>query len=226
MERYAIVVAGGHGARMSSEIPKQFLPLCGEPVLAHTLRKFGSIGTEPILVLHPDWINYWKDTSVTLDRLPVHRIVPGSTTRAGSVYNGLNALPANGLVAVHDAARPLISNSLIFNLFKQAELLGNAVPVVECRDSLRQIDHNNSRAVDRSQFRIVQTPQVFDLSLLKNAFEKGGFELYSDEASLVESIGVPIHLFPGEESNIKITFPVDFKIAEAWLNSKGDSTGF
>ena len=115
MERYAIVVAGGHGARMSSEIPKQFLPLCGEPVLAHTLRKFGSIGTEPILVLHPDWINYWKDISKTLDRLPLHRIVPGSTTRAGSVYNGLNALPVNGLVAVHDAARPLISNSLISN---------------------------------------------------------------------------------------------------------------
>lgn len=218
MKRYAIVVAGGHGARMSSEIPKQFLPLCGDPVLAHTLRKFGSIATELILVLHPDWINYWEDASKTLDGLPVHRVVPGNTTRAGSVLNGLNVLPENGFVAVHDAARPLISNLLISNLFEQAEIHGNAVPVIECRDSLRQIGPDGSQAVNRSQFRIVQTPQVFELTVLKEAFRQPGFENFSDEASLVESLGLSIHLVPGEESNLKLTFPVDFRVAESWLS--------
>lgn len=218
MERFAIVVAGGHGSRMSSGIPKQFLPLCGEPVLARTLRKFSSIGTKPVLVLHPDWIAYWQELSRSVQQLPEHCIVAGNTTRAGSVLNGLNTLPNHGLVAVHDAARPLVSESLISSLFEKAERFGNAIPVIECRDSLRQIDGNSSKAVNRSQFRIVQTPQVFDITLLKNAFARGGYENYADEASLMESIGAEINLIPGEESNLKITFPVDLKIAEAWLS--------
>lgn len=218
MKHFAIVVAGGHGSRMSSEIPKQFLPLCGEPVLAHTLRKFNSIGTKPVLVLHPDWITYWQDISATIQQLPDHHIVPGNTTRAGSVLNGLNTLPNQGVVAIHDAARPLVSQSLIANLFEHAVLNGNAIPVIGCRDSLREIDGNSSKAVNRAQFRIVQTPQVFNLALLKNAFARGGYENYADDASLMESTGAEIHLIPGEESNIKITFPVDLKIAEAWLS--------
>lgn len=220
MDRYALVVAGGHGARMSSEIPKQFLPLCGEPLLAHTLRKFNSLGTIPVLVLHPDWLSYWQALSGKLQHLPEHRIVPGNITRAGSVLNGLKALPDNGLVAVHDAARPLVSRVLITKLYDHAAQHGNAIPVIECRDSLRQLKGDSSIAVDRSYFRIVQTPQVFDLSTLKQAFMKEGYEHFADEASLVESSGIPIHLIPGEESNIKITFPLDFRIAEAWMNSE------
>lgn len=217
MKRFVLIVAGGTGTRMGNDLPKQFLPVNNEPVLAHTLRKFDFPGYEIHLVLHPDWIQYWKDLVKNLSDIPPHSIHSGGSSRAESVKNGIAQLSGEGLVAVHDAARPLVSKDLILRLFEIAEAKGNAIPVIPIRDSIREKDGENSKAVPRSKYVGVQTPQLFSSSFLKKAFEKQGFEAFTDEASLAETFDVQLHLVAGEENNIKVTVPGDLIFAEALL---------
>lgn len=217
MNRYALLVAGGTGTRMQGNMPKQFLDLAGEPILAHTLRIFNKPGITLVVVMHRDYISYWETLKLSLKDLPVHTVVAGGDTRAASVLNGLGILPDDGLIAVHDAVRPLCSSGLLESAYQAAATHGSAIPVIPCRDTLREIAEEGSMTVPRERFRAVQTPQVFNMASLKKAFRRPGFEQFTDEASLFEADGHPVHLIPGEDSNIKITVPTDLAVAAALL---------
>jgi 2-C-methyl-D-erythritol 4-phosphate cytidylyltransferase len=218
MNMYALIVAGGTGTRMGADLPKQFLSLAGEPVLAHTLRRFNGLVERLVLVIHPDWISYWENLRINLKGIPEHEIVAGGESRTASVRNGLNALlNTEGLVAVHDAARPLISPDLIRHLFDEALHRGNAIPAIPSRDSLRELTEAGSRAVPRERYMAVQTPQVFGSKSLRSAFEEQSGREFSDEAGLMEVSGHIIHLVNGAESNLKITVASDLALAEALL---------
>ena len=219
MKRYALIVAGGQGTRMKSTLPKQFLLVNDKPVLMHTLERFVADNMSIVLVLNNDYHEYWKQLCDKHNFSITHQLIKGGTTRAESVWNGLQQTEPNSLVAVHDAVRPLISVSLIEKLFNAAAQYGNAVPAVNIRESLRQMIGVNSFAVDRKNYRIVQTPQCFKTSELLEAFKNPDFTSFTDEASLYEQTGRKIHLIEGEFSNIKLTFPEDILFASAILKS-------
>lgn len=220
MNRYVILVAGGKGTRMLGSLPKQFLLLHGEAILVHTLRRFTLPGVQIIVVMNPDFIDYWEDQCKVLFDIPKHQLVAGGQSRAQSVANGLKLVPENSLVAIHDAVRPLSSTALINRLFDACEKEGSAVPVIKCKDSLRMISSDGSKAVSREDYRSVQTPQVFKSNEIKNAFVTLDVESFTDEASIYEAAGHKVHLVEGEESNIKITVPSDIQIASALLDVK------
>ena len=214
LKRIALIVAGGTGTRMGNEIPKQFLVLRGKPVLMHTIEKFFSRSDEVIVVLPADWISHWQSLCEDYKLNVGYKTVIGGVTRAASVRNGLNEIDSNAIVAVHDAARPLISTALIDKLYIVAGEQGSAVPVVTLRDSIRIIEGNANRAVDRSAFRLVQTPQCFIAGKLLESFNNIEFEIFTDEASLMEASGQTVFLVEGEHTNIKLTHPEDFIYAE------------
>ena len=220
MNRYVILVAGGKGTRMLGSLPKQFLLLHGEAILVHTLRQFSLPGVHLIVVMNPDFIDYWEDQCTVLLDIPKHQLVAGGHSRAQSVANGLKLVPENCLVAIHDAVRPLCSTMLINSLFKACEKEGSAVPVIKCKDSLRIISNGGSKAVSREDYRSVQTPQVFKSNEIKEAFVTIEVESFTDEASIYEAAGHKVHLVEGEESNIKITVPSDIQIASVLLAVK------
>ena len=220
MNRYVILVAGGKGARMLGSLPKQFLLLHGEAILVHTLRRFTLPGVQVIVVMNPDFIDYWEEQCKVLLDIPKHQLVAGGQSRAQSVANGLKLVPENCLVAIHDAVRPLCSISLINSLFDACETEGSAIPVVACKDSLRLITSDGSQAVNRANYKAVQTPQVFHSKKIKDAFASLEIESFTDEASIYEAAGNKVHLVEGEESNIKITVPADIQMATAFLALK------
>jgi 2-C-methyl-D-erythritol 4-phosphate cytidylyltransferase len=205
---------------MQGSLPKQFMLLDGEPILLHTLRRFSLPGFHVIVVMNPDFVDYWEEQCKILLDIPPHRMVAGGRTRAESVANGLAHVPENCLVAIHDAVRPLCSTELISRLFEACLTEGSAIPVVPCKDSLRQITADGSKTVNRDHFRAVQTPQVFHSKGIKEAFSSQEIETFTDEASIYEAAGNKVHLVEGEESNLKITVPADIKLAAAFLASK------
>jgi len=218
MTKVAIVVAGGIGSRMSADLPKQFLPIANDPLLFHTLRKFENSVDELILVMHPEWITYWNDLIAKYSFNVKHTIVAGGQTRARSVLNGLEHVKSDCLVAIHDAARPTVTKELIDSTFKNAEKHGACIPVIDLKDSIREISEDgNSKAVNRSKFKSVQTPQTFQASILKAAFENKDYEKYTDDASLVEANGTPIFLIDGEEKNIKVTTATDLILVASFI---------
>ncbi len=222
MKKFAIVVAGGSGVRMGGGIPKQFLPLLGKPVLMHTLEKFQGLVDETILVLPAEHFTYWKDLCEEHSFFLKVSLVEGGTSRSLSVMNGLDSISAPGIVAIHDAVRPLVSRSLISALFQSTIIHGNAIPVISVRESLRAVKNQLNEAVNRDGFVMVQTPQCFDLELIKSAYAKNSDQQFSDDASVLEFSGSKIHLETGETSNIKITFREDILFAEALLQSPKD----
>ncbi len=217
MKKFAIIVAGGQGIRMQGTLPKQFLPLEGEPVLLHTLRRFHLPGIQIILVMNAGYISYWKDLCEELNGVPEHTLVAGGSTRALSVLNGLKAIEGEGLVAIHDAVRPLCSRELIYRLFEECELHGCAIPVIPVKDTLRLLSENSSTTVPRDQYRAVQTPQVFRLKAILEAFSIPDVDRFTDEASIYQAAGHNIFLNEGEESNIKLTVPSDILLAASFL---------
>ncbi|MBN8701467.1 MAG: 2-C-methyl-D-erythritol 4-phosphate cytidylyltransferase [Bacteroidetes bacterium] len=221
VKKYAIIVAGGTGSRTSLPIPKQFVKLLDRPVLMHTIAKFAECfpDIEIIVPLPVSQIENWKRLCVDYNFTIVHTTIAGGDTRFQSVKNALNTIKEEGVVGIHDAARPLVSKQVILNSYKTAEMYGNAVPAIPMNESLRQIDSRRSVAVDRTRFCIVQTPQCFKIDLLKNAFEQGYNNAFTDDASVLEATGVKIHLIDGNPENIKITNPRDFLIAEALFKS-------
>ncbi|MDR0547200.1 MAG: 2-C-methyl-D-erythritol 4-phosphate cytidylyltransferase [Dysgonamonadaceae bacterium] len=222
IDKYAIITAGGKGLRMGAEIPKQFLPLNGNPVLMRTLSAFFQAGSSIrlILVLPENQQDYWKKLCSEYNFNIPHTVVSGGETRFHSVKNGLDLIPGNALVAVHDGVRPLISTGLIIKAFDAAEIQQAVYPVVPVTDTLREgLPEDESRMVDRSQFRLVQTPQVFCSGILKKAYQLPYSESFTDDVSVVEAAGVcRPKMIEGEKSNIKITTPVDLIIATALLN--------
>ena len=215
MSQYLIVVAGGKGLRMGGSIPKQFLPINGLPVLMRTLQRFRdySEALKIILVLPKDQQEYWKSLCAE-HRFDVHHeVADGGITRFQSVKNGLRLIPedAKGIVGVHDGVRPFVSLSVIKRCYDTAKEAKAVVPVVPVVETLRQI---GGSTVARDDFRLVQTPQTFDISLLKQAYNQEFRDDYTDDASVVEAMGQPITLVEGNRENIKITTPFDILIAE------------
>jgi len=219
MKRYAIIVAGGHGNRLGGTIPKQFLLLRGKPVIIHTLEKFRGIADEIILVLPSAQIEYWKQLCKTHQYSHSFLIVEGGATRTDSVMNGLLAIPGPGIVAIHDAVRPLVSKVLIETLYTTAEKSGSAIPVVPVRESLRILHKLDNQAVNREEYVSVQTPQCFDYKQIMNAYQNLGQKNFSDDAGVFEHSGGKINVIEGESYNIKITFKEDIAFAEALLEA-------
>lgn len=222
---YVIIVAGGIGTRMGTEIPKQFLPIANKPVLMRTIEKFHhcdpNLGI--IVVLPHDQQATWKSLCKEHQFTIPHSIADGGETRFDSSRNGLDLIPDNcdGVVGFHDGVRPFVSNNVIKTCYDMAREEYSAVPVVPVTDTLRHVDSRTTRTftVDRSLYRAVQTPQVFDISLAKQAFNQPNRKTFTDDASVVESLGVSINIVDGNKENIKITTPFDLKVAEVLANS-------
>ncbi|SUB77861.1 2-C-methyl-D-erythritol 4-phosphate cytidylyltransferase [Porphyromonas macacae] len=222
--RYAIVVAGGRGSRMGSDIPKQFLLLGKEPVLMHTLRKWYALCEKCVLVLPKDQQQVWKELCAEYRFDVPHRIADGGETRFHSVRSGLLALEVDsGLVAIHDGVRPLVSTETIERCFEAAEADGAAVPVMPLIESLRKLNKDgSSRAVPRSEYVMVQTPQTFDLALIRRAYEQPYRTEFTDDASVYEAAypGRYPATVAGNQENIKLTDPVDMEIARLLLERR------
>lgn len=221
MDKYIVIVAGGKGERMGSSLPKQFLPLAtGKPVLMHTIEAFYRYDPRVriILVLPAELENPWKALRVKHNFSVPHRLAAGGETRFHSVKNGLSLLnDATAVVGVHDGVRPFVAREVIARCYDEAEKYGAVVPVIPLHETLRRMENNGSRTVDRDSYRLVQTPQVFHNSLLQQAYRQPFSEGFTDDASVVEAMGVAIRLTEGNRENIKITTPFDLKIASALL---------
>ncbi|MDH6307377.1 2-C-methyl-D-erythritol 4-phosphate cytidylyltransferase [Dysgonomonas sp. PFB1-18] len=216
MKNNVIIVAGGKGLRMGSDLPKQFIPIGGKPVLMRTVEAFYNYdkAINIILVLPLSHQDYWKTLCAEYNFDIAHTIATGGETRFHSVKNGL-AIVAEGIVAVQDGVRPFASEGMIGRCFDAVREYQAVIPVIDSTDSLREmLDEAHSRIIDRSKIRLVQTPQVFDVDVLKKAYETEYKDTFTDDASVVEAMGINIHLVKGEVTNIKITTPLDLKIGE------------
>ncbi|MDR2963843.1 MAG: 2-C-methyl-D-erythritol 4-phosphate cytidylyltransferase [Bacteroidales bacterium] len=218
-KEYVILVAGGKGLRMKTDVPKQFMLLAGKPVLMRSVEAFFrySPAIEIIVVLPQEHILYWQELCKEYDFSINHSVVSGGAERFFSVQHGLASVETPAFVAIHDGVRPLVSAACIARGFACARAQGSAVPVVDCVDSLRVVQGNSSTIIDRSTIKRVQTPQIFDAELLKQAYSQSFSPLFTDDASVWESAGRAVALFEGEERNIKLTTPTDFAIGEGLL---------
>jgi 2-C-methyl-D-erythritol 4-phosphate cytidylyltransferase len=217
MKDYALIVAGGSGTRMGSDLPKQFMLLQHIPVLVHTLRIFEEFSVQLVVVLPKDYLKKWQTIADDYGYQKVLTVI-GGATRFESVKNGLVALKdQNSLVAIHDAVRPLASAEMVKKGFEAARKHDSAVPVIPVIDSLRMKVNNRSQAADRKQFMTVQTPQIFKLSKIRQAYDSPYNHTFTDDATVFEHLYGEVHLFEGQRSNIKITTPEDLKIAESLM---------
>lgn len=219
-KRGVIIVAGGSGSRMQSAIPKQFLMLGGEPIVARTINTFSEAlpGAEIVVVLPEAHMPLWENLRARFDVAP-HRIVAGGVERFHSVLNGINALSSEvEYIAVHDGVRALVSKRLIIRAMLATEEHDAVIPVVDVVDSYRRVEGENSYIVPRADLRIVQTPQIFNAQLLRDAYNVEFNAAFTDDASVVEARGGHITLVDGERTNIKITTPEDIALAECFLN--------
>ncbi len=217
-----IIVAGGSGRRMGATLPKQFMMLGNEPILSHSINRIHEAlpAAEIVVVLPEEHIALWRNIAARFD-VAHHKITAGGTERFYSVKNGLKELSNDvKIIAVHDAVRPLASKKLIIKLILEAEKNIAVIPVVAPVDSFRKIEGDNSKIIDRSALRIVQTPQVFNATILLRAYEQDFSSTFTDDASVVEAIGEKITLCEGERGNIKITTPEDMVIASALLEAE------
>jgi 2-C-methyl-D-erythritol 4-phosphate cytidylyltransferase len=219
VKKYAVIVAGGKGVRMGSAIPKQFLPLHGKPMLCYALQAFAEAipGISLILVLPEGQVgsantvlrSYLSGINVA--------IVAGGETRYHSVQNGLKLVHDDGIVFVHDGARPVISERLILHCQDEAIAHGSAVPAIQVTESIRLVDGDGSRTVSRDHLRIIQTPQTFRTDIILPAFRQAYVPEFTDEATVVEAHGANVNLVEGERENIKVTTPEDMILVEALL---------
>ena len=216
---YVIIVAGGKGLRMGSDIPKQFLPIAGKPVLMRTLERFReySADLQIILVLPEAQQDYWQELCRQYGFQVEYQLANGGQTRFHSVQNGLALVPddAEGVVGVHDGVRPFPSIEVIRNCYATARTAKAVIPVIPVVETVRHLDGKGSVTVPRGDYRLVQTPQTFDIQLLKAANRQPYNDGFTDDASVVESYGHEITLVEGNRENIKITTPYDIVVAEA-----------
>ncbi len=221
MYKYAIIVAGGTGSRMGGNFPKQFMLLKDKPVLYYSLKTFlDAFSDLQIILVLPvaftdmgqEIIDAWFDK----DRI---RVTTGGDTRFQSVKNGLQLVEEESIIFVHDAVRCLVSIDLVHRCYEVALQTGSAVPVILSKDSVRVINEEGSEAIDRTKIVLVQTPQTFHSKILLPAYQIDYKDKFTDEATVVEAYGLKISLTAGEETNIKITRPIDLMIAEKYLNT-------
>jgi 2-C-methyl-D-erythritol 4-phosphate cytidylyltransferase len=217
---YVVIVAGGKGLRMGGEVPKQFLPVRGIPILMRTIMRFHEYSQDLkiILVLPSSQQDYWHSLCEKYDFHIPYTLADGGDTRFASVKNGLAFIPddTDGVVGVHDGVRPFASVDVITDCYKSASVHGAVIPVVKVVETLRHIGGNT---VPRDDYRLVQTPQTFDIQLLKKAYSQPYRDSFTDDASVVESIGRNVVLIEGNRENIKITTPFDLIVAEALSHS-------
>ena len=223
MRKIALIVAGGNGARMNNEIPKQFLLLKNKPVLYYSIKAFLDAyeDMEVILVLPEEHIGKGQEIIDGYFVASKFRITAGGRTRFHSVQNGLSLIKEEeAIIFVHDGVRCLITGTLIKKCYEAAIESGTAVPVIDCRDSVRMLTENGNKILDRSKVRLVQTPQTFHSKILLPAFKIDYKDQFTDEATVVEAYGLKVNLIEGEINNIKITTPADLFIAEHILDAK------
>lgn len=224
MQKSVVIVAGGAGLRMGSEVPKQFIIIGTRPILMHTITAFYEYDEDIniVLVLPQSQFVYWDELCQKHNFTIKHKVVMGGDSRFQSVKNGLNTIEntTNGLVAIHDGVRPFIDNDIIENSFQAAEKYGNGIVAVKLKDSIRIEQENGSnKAFDRSKCHLIQTPQTFKVALIQKAFQQQESDLFTDDATVLEGIGEQIHLVEGSYKNIKITTKEDLLIARAFLET-------
>ena len=204
---------------MRADVPKQFLLLNGKPILMHTIEAFDRYSNDltKIIVLPEAEISHWNELCAEFSFSSAHTVVQGGDTRFQSVKNGLAEVNSPGLVAIHDGVRPLVSTDIIGASFRLAAIHKSAIASVRLKESLRVIDQDTTQAVDRSMYRMIQTPQTFDVDLIKSSYDIREEKYLTDDASVAEKAGNKISLFEGSYDNIKITTPEDLPIAEALL---------
>jgi 2-C-methyl-D-erythritol 4-phosphate cytidylyltransferase len=227
LKKFAIVVAGGSGSRMNNSVPKQFLHVHNKPIIAYTIENFINAIPDINLIIVLPKVHFDLFDTIKNEFLGTNSLIiaEGGETRFHSVQNGLNAIgDTSGKVLVHDAVRPMASSKLIINLFDELDRHNAVIPVIKMKNSLRKLNADgSSNSVDRNQFIQVQTPQAFDLELIKKAYHQDYRESFTDDASIAESAGNPVYLIQGEENNIKITDPGDLKLAICLLQGRNKS---
>jgi 2-C-methyl-D-erythritol 4-phosphate cytidylyltransferase len=219
MKKYAVIVAGGIGVRMGATVPKQFLPVHGKPVLWYTLNTFLKAydDMQIILVVPGDHREAGRQAAADCCAPDRIRITDGGITRFHSVREGLGLIEGESVIFVHDGVRCLLTPALVHHCYEQAKQYGSAIPVVGSRDSVRLLTAQGSEAIERSRVRLVQTPQTFRSEVLLNAYQVEYSLQFTDEATVVEASGHPVHLVEGEPDNIKLTMPADLIVAERLL---------
>ena len=216
MQKVALIVAGGKGERMNTDIPKQFLLLNGTPILMHTLKQFSHF-EEIVLVLPHSQFDYWRELCSNYNFTQKHTLVAGGTTRFYSVKNGLEKIEENSVIAIHDGVRPLISKKLIDSLITKTKNGVGVIPIVPVKDSIRKVKGENSVHLDRSNLYKVQTPQCFLSTDIKEAYTQEFSDTFTDDASVFEANGGKINTLLGEEKNLKITTREDLTIANEFI---------
>ncbi|MEP7232672.1 MAG: 2-C-methyl-D-erythritol 4-phosphate cytidylyltransferase [Ginsengibacter sp.] len=219
MKKIAVIVAGGKGTRMNSELPKQFMLLKNKPVLYYTIEAFLSAydDMQIILVLPVGHIAKGQEIIDGYFERSRFRICEGGRSRFHSVQNGLALVEEESIVFVHDGVRCLVTSSLIKKCYEAALAYGNAVPAIDSKDSLRLLTSNGNKMLKRNKVKLIQTPQTFHSKILLPAFKIDYKDTFTDEASVVEAFGLKINLVEGEENNIKITTPFDIQLAETLM---------
>ena len=219
---HALIVAGGKGTRIKTKLPKQFLELNGKPILLHTIEAFFRYSEKLniVLVLPEDDFETWRDICKKYKFDKPLTLQKGGETRFQSVRNGLDKMEGPGLVAIHDGVRPLVSEDIIGASFRLAAVHKTAVAAVRLKESIRMTDQDNTKAMDRSRFRLIQTPQTFDIAMIKQAYQIKEDASLTDDASVAEKSGLVISLFEGSYENIKITTQEDLIVAEALLEAR------
>ena len=222
LRKHAVIVAGGSGSRMGNALPKQFLPLCGRPVLSYSINAFIEVFPDIniILVLPEQMLSYANIVLQTLKKPIDATIVSGGPTRFHSVKNGLRAINEPGIVFIHDGARPLIDAALLTRCLEGAIAAGSAIPAIAVAESMRMATAEGTIPVDRDQLRIIQTPQTFKTEIILPAFGQEHSTAFTDEATVLEAWGGKVSLVVGDKRNIKITTPEDMLVAEALLKAK------
>lgn len=222
MNKYVIIVAGGSGKRMGSDKPKQFVEINKKPILMHTIEAFYSFDRQIniIVVLPFPQIDFWKGLIKEHKFKVPHKIIQGGEERFYSVKNGLDLIKEEGIIAVHDGVRPLVSKQTIKNCYDIAIEKGNAIPAIDINDSVRKIGSQGNEIMNRNNLKLIQTPQIFKSESIKKAYLQDYQEIFTDDASVVENNGEKINLVDGNIENIKITMPIDLVIAEAIFNSE------
>jgi 2-C-methyl-D-erythritol 4-phosphate cytidylyltransferase len=224
MRKTVIIVAGGQGLRLGGDLPKQFIPLQGKPVLMHTAEVFHRCDSDIdlILVIPEAHAAYWEMLCRELNFTIPHRVVFGGETRFHSVRNGLREADGDGLIAVHDGVRSFVTAEVINACFRSAEIEGAVIPVIPVNESIRETTGDENRPFDRTRLRIVQTPQVFRAEIIQKAYRQPYNERFTDDASVVEASGHPIRLIEGNRANIKITTPIDLQYASLILSHQSN----
>ena len=222
LKEYTLIVAGGKGTRIKSKLPKQFLELNGLPILMHTINAFLRYNSDMtiILVLPEDDFALWNELCAKHHFTNKFILTKGGDSRFQSVKNGLDKIEGEGLVAIHDGVRPLVSEDIIGASFHLAAVHESAVAAVRLKESIRMTDQDNTKAMDRSRFRLIQTPQTFKVSLIKQAYQQKEDASLTDDASVAERAGHIISLFEGSYENIKITTQEDLIVAKALLDAR------